>query len=266
MAVFNSLLFGGQVVIVTGAGHGIGHVIAKQFRHLGTTAVVLDRPQLIESPEFKHQGIGLDLADRNAVEKVMDQVVNDYSRCDILVNNARGGYRTAPLMEDADNFEATMSVGVRAPMIMSQQFMRYAQANPGTARAIVNISSTAASTVSGESCSYHLAKASLEALTRYFAVEGGKHQLRVNAVAPGFIVQDEHQQRFHSEENESYRSLAHNVHPGQAVGSAADVANTVMFLASTASRFITGEILTVSGGLNLQDNWAAALALSGDQG
>ena len=118
---------------------------------------------------------------------------------------------------------------------------------------IVNLSSVSASFVSPESPAYQLSKAAIEQMTRVLAVYGGKFGIRVNAVSPGFIVQDEYQERFYHSDNEQFRNTAHRYVALKYIGSSQDVANTVLFLSSDMSRFITGQIINVDGGGYIQD-------------
>ena len=107
---------------------------------------------------------------------------------------------------------------------------------------IVNISSISSSSVSDESSSYHLEKSGLEGLTRYLAVHGGGPFKRL----PGFILQNRYEDRFLNKENERYRKLK-VTHPLKRIGKEDDVASAVIFLASCAARFITGEVLHING-------------------
>jgi 3-oxoacyl-[acyl-carrier protein] reductase len=144
---------------------------------------------------------------------------------------------------------------------LSQQLIDHATKSPESPRSIINISSTSARYISAESASYHTTKAALESLTRYLAVYAGKYNVRVNAIAPGFIVKDEHRERFNSKDNDAYRSTALAVHPVGRIGSIDDVANMVAFLLSHASTFMTGQTLAIDGGLTLKDGFANAMSV-----
>lgn len=118
---------------------------------------------------------------------------------------------------------------------------------------IVNIGSIAAFMACHESPIYHVAKGGLLQMTRYLAVEAGPYGVRVNAVLPGFIVQDEHLTRYASANNERYREIAEFSHPLRRVGSAEDVSNAVLFLCSSGAHFISGQTVVVDGGLSIQE-------------
>ena len=116
--------------------------------------------------------------------------------------------------------------------------------------------------VSLEDAAYHVVKAGLASVSRYLAVYGGPHGVRVNTVVPGFIVQDEHQQRFSRGSNSDFRSRAEAIHPLRRVGTSDDVADAVAFLCSPAAKFITGQEIVVDGGLTVQDGWLSATLLT----
>ena len=93
-------------------------------------------------------------------------------------------------------------------------------------------------------------------LTRYLAVNAGARGVRVNSVLPGFIVQDEHRERYLGADNADYRARAEKCHPLARVGFAADVAEATLFLCSDSAGFITGQSITVDGGFTIQDPWS----------
>jgi NAD(P)-dependent dehydrogenase (short-subunit alcohol dehydrogenase family) len=93
-------------------------------------------------------------------------------------------------------------------------------------------------------------------MTRYLAVFGGTSNVRVNAVLPGFIVQDEHRSRFDHRDNERYRHIAEFSHPARRTGTSNDVANACLFLCSQESAFVTGQCLVVDGGSTIQEHFS----------
>ena len=121
---------------------------------------------------------------------------------------------------------------------------------------IITISSVSGNLVSNESPSYQISKAALIHLNRYLAVFCGPKGIRANAILPGFIVQDEHRDKFSSIEpdQEKFKSIVNSLHPlSGGPGYANDVANAVIFLASNEAKFITGQEIVVDGGLTIQD-------------
>lgn len=254
--------FKDKTIIVTGAARGIGKNIATQFAEVGATVVIVDKNEKdgqsvvdeISSSGYKAEYFNLDLADTKRMEEMIISLFKKYNHVDVLVNNARAGKRTAPLEETVENWQFTVDISLKAPLFLSKIFINKISEN-NSGGSIINISSIAASTICHESAAYHLTKSALENLTRYLAVFGGPKGVRVNAIRPGFIVQDDHQDRYLSDENIPYRNLAEYCHPLGRVGTSDDVANAVLFLCSKKASFITGQVLTLDGGLTIQDQW-----------
>jgi len=256
-----------KIIVVTGAARGIGKNIAAKFAFLGATVIIIDiNTELLEKVghEFHVGGLKVETVefDLSRIDKISDTVksiFNKYGSIDILVNNARAGKRTSPLSETLENFELTSDISLKAPLFFSQAVIKQtANRNDSTSdknKCIINISSVVAQNICKESAGYHIAKASLENLTRYLAVHGGPLGFNVNAIRPGFIVQDEHQERYRHGDNEGYRKMTEFCHPLRRVGSSDDIANAAIFLSSDLAGFITGQVLTVDGGLTIQDQW-----------
>lgn len=253
-------LFHKKVVIITGSARGIGKNIARKFAQAGAKTIIADRDDTRAEKTVKEiTGEGhfagyyrIDLADVKQAEEMIFHTLREQGHIDVLINNAKSGIRTAPLTEHFENWDNSMDVSLKATFFMSQALIREKK-DSTRSTSILNISSVAAKMICGESAAYHTSKSGLENLTRYLAVHGGPRGVRVNAIRPGFIVQDEHRDFFSSPENASYRKGAEQCHPLRCVGSSDDVANACLFLCSDQAAFITGQILTIDGGLTLQD-------------
>ncbi|MHB8694539.1 MAG: SDR family NAD(P)-dependent oxidoreductase, partial [Solirubrobacteraceae bacterium] len=204
-----------------------------------------------------------DLAAAGGPRVLVQEVAERNGRLDVLVNNARSGERAEAMEETEESWEATMAVTLRAAFFASQEAIRLMARTGGGA--IVNVASVTALLVSHESPAYHAAKAGLVQATRQLAVVGGPQRVRVNAVLPGFIVQDEHRERYESAENAAYREVANEVHPLGRVGRAEEVGSAVAFLVSDDASFITGQTLTVDGGLTVQEQSSLVFRLRGNR-
>ena len=184
-------------------------------------------------------------------QQIIQQVVNNWGKIDILVNNARSGVRTTFFEETEESWEQTISVTLKAAFFTSQEAIRQMSRSGGGA--IVNISSVAADFIGKDSPVYHIAKAGITQMTRYLAMHAGAYNIRVNCVAPGFIIQDEHMNRYSDESNMHYKKIAEFCHPVGHIGTSNDVADAVIFLCSPQSAFITGQSIVVDGGLTIQE-------------
>lgn len=241
--------FKNKTVVVTGAARGIGKNMALKFSQAGAEVVAIDI-QSFEAKDPIHT-LNADLQKTGEADALIRTIISEFGGIDVLVNNARAGERTKALCETETNWDKTMEVGLKAPFFLSQALIR----NAPNSGAILNISSVSGGFISHESAAYHVSKAGLENMTRYLAVMGGEKGFRVNAIRPGFIVQDEHQERFHGKDNLKYRTKANQCHPMGEIGSSNDVAHAALFLCSPLAKFITGQVLTIDGGLTLQDPW-----------
>lgn len=258
--------FTGKVALVTGSGRGIGKTIARALGMSGASVAVCDiNREAGESTVEEFRAIGVyavyfyaDLSVGGGPQELVDKVVSQFGRLDILINNARAGKRANLSSESEDNWRLTMDVGVRAAFFAAQRAVQVMACCGGGS--IVNMGSIAASVIGGESPSYHASKASLLNATKYLAVNAGGRNIRVNCILPGFIVQDEHIARYRQTDNADYQQRAERCHPIGRVGESLDVAAAVLFLCSDAAQFITGQGLTVDGGLMIQDPWLVASA------
>ena len=248
-----------KIVVVTGGAKGIGKNIARAFGLEGAFVFICDK----DKNKGKETALGLfsqgiaveylqvDLSQPTTPQKMIKTVVNRKKRVDILINNVRSGKRVSFFHESLSNWEQCFAVSLRAAFFASQEAIKIMSNKEGLR--IVNITSVAADLVCDESPSYHMAKAGMLQMTRYLAVKAGSSNIRVNAVSPGFIVQDEHRQRYEAICNENYRRKARFCHPVGRIGNPDDIAKAVLFLCSPDSDFITGQCFTIDGGLTIQE-------------
>lgn len=252
--MFKNDLFIGKLVVITGGSGGIGEVIVNSFSKLGAKVCILDIQQPSYALPKGSEFISCDFNQEESVLGIISIITTRFGEISYLINNARSASKTLPLNENIECFKETCNVGVMVPLLLSQSFIKSGNLH-NSLRAIVNISSIASKNVSTESASYHIAKAGIDSLTRYLAVWGGEFGVRVNSVAPGFIVQSRHIEKYLSDENKEYRSLAEKGHPLKKVGTSEDIANIVVFLCSELASFINGQTIIADGGLCLRDGW-----------
>jgi 3-oxoacyl-[acyl-carrier protein] reductase len=254
-----------RVVLVTGAGRGIGLNIARMFAAQGATVAVCDIDTARGDAAVKDiadRGLNAtffrtDLCAANAASHLIKSVLESFGQIDVIVNNARSGKRLSFLEETEEDWDMAFSVNLKSAFFLAQA----AIPTMPHGSSIINICSISSVLVSLESPSYQASKAGLLHLTRYLAVVAGERGVRVNAILPGFIVQDEHRARYDAADNAAYRSITDRMQPlAGGAGDADDVASTALFLAGPQAKFITGQSITVDGGLTIQDQ--AMLLLS----
>lgn len=241
----------GRVALVTGgAGAGIGRASVRRLADGGAVVVMADRrearcleitAQLRETYGDVIHGFGVDVADRAAVDALLDRIEASIGPVEILVNNAAENV-LAPLSRyDPADWDRVMDVDLDACFYLARKVL------PGMMErgrgSIVNVTSVAGFLHGyGQEGPYAAAKAALHALTRVIAYEGGPHGVRCNAVAPGIIQSTFIAQRADQFEPEKQAT------PLRRFGTPAEVAEVIHFLVSDASSFVTGEVVNVSGG------------------
>ena len=218
--------FHGKVAVVTGGARGIGKAICDAFRARGAQVCTIDR---LPNSDF----VG-DLGDEKTLEAFCEQVLAQHPHIDYLIHNAmltKGGLDTCSYSD----FAYVMRVGVIAPYYLTKLFAK--AINPGGA--VVNISSTRYVMSQANTESYTAAKGGITALTHALAVTlAGK--VRVNAIAPGWI----------DTSGVTFSDADRLQHPVGRVGQPDDIAQAVLFLCSAESSFITGQVVTVDGGMS----------------
>ena len=239
-----------QVAVVTGAGRGIGRAIALKFAAEGAEVVCVSRTaENSEKVANEIRALGrkawahaLDVADAGAVNAAAERILAECGKVDILVNNA-GVTRDGLLMRMSDaDWDTVLDTNLKGAFLVTKVFCR-SMIKQRSGR-IVNISSVIGLIGNAGQCNYAASKAGLIGLTQSTARELASRGITVNALAPGFIETD-----MTAALNEELRKEVLKKIPLNSFGQPEDIANAALFLAGPSARYITGQVLTVDGGM-----------------
>ncbi|HEY2192580.1 MAG TPA: 3-oxoacyl-ACP reductase family protein [Actinomycetospora sp.] len=240
------------IAIVTGAGRGIGRAIAEKLTAEGATVVVSDvdaetARATAEALGGTAIGMPADVADRDSVAALVDETRSRFGRIDVLVNNA-GWDKVGPFVEsDPADWDRIVAINLFGVLNTSRAVLPI-MVEQG-AGAVVNLASDAARVGSSGEAVYSAAKGGIVSFTKTAAREVARHQVRVNCVCPG--PTDTPLFAAVVEGNDKLRDGLIRAIPLRRLAQPADIANAVSFLASDEASFITGQTLSVSGGMSM---------------
>jgi NAD(P)-dependent dehydrogenase (short-subunit alcohol dehydrogenase family) len=241
-----------RVAVITGGSRGIGRSIAEAFAGRGAKVVITARKQdeLDETAAaIKQQGgdvlaIASHAAREDAVNAMLQEVMDAHGRIDILVNNAATNVTLSPLKDlDPAAWDKILGLNLRAPFILSQKVVNLSMEKNGGN--IINMCSVASLRADPMFGAYNVSKAGLAMLTRVLAKELGIFGIRVNGIAPA-VIRTQFSRVLY--ETDDYRQVAEQQSALKRIGEWDEVAGAAVYLASDASSYVTGSILTVDGG------------------
>jgi NAD(P)-dependent dehydrogenase (short-subunit alcohol dehydrogenase family) len=244
--------------LVTGASRGIGKAIALELARNGYRVAVNyfnDSPPLVEATLAEMRAlqpdafsIEADIRDRSQVVAMFEKVVNAFGRLDLLVNNA-GVQTWKPLLDvTEEEWDLVIDTNLKGCFLCTQQAARYMKDHGGGS--IVNLGSGCNKLAFPSLVAYTASKGGIEMFTKEAAVELGQYGIRVNCIAPGSIESERTRQ-----EDPDYAGTWSKLTPLGRVGTAADIAPIVVFLASPGASFISGQTIWIDGALFTQAQW-----------
>ena len=243
-----------KIAIVTGGSRGIGEGIvlklAESGAHVAFTYVSSDEKAKLLEEKIKTFGVNAKAYKSNAgiytdCEAMVNDVVKEFGTVDICVNNAGISKDNLLLRMTPDQWDEIMTTNLKSVFNMTKQVIRpMMKSKKGS---IINMSSIVGMRGNAGQSSYAASKAGIIGFTKSIAAELGSRNVRCNAIAPGFIETD---MTHYLKEGEAAKSFLDKIPLGR-FGSAEEIANVTLFLASDMSSYITGQVISTCGGLNM---------------
>jgi NAD(P)-dependent dehydrogenase (short-subunit alcohol dehydrogenase family) len=252
----------GQVVLVSGASRGIGRGLAEGFARRGATVVITGREKAnldrtakeICPPGGSVRGVVCDVSDGKAIEQLVATVTRDFGRIDTLLNVAGVNRRMKAERLTEGDYDFIVDINLKGPALLSLAVGRkQLERKKGNQ---INITSLNNDRPLRGVMPYAVSKAGLEQMTRALALEWGPQGLRINAIAPGFILTDLTSKLWSQPEMQQW-GLANT--PLRRMGMPDDLVGAAIFLASDASAFMTGQTIYVDGGFSCGSAWPIPL-------
>ncbi len=239
-----------RVAVITGSARGIGYSIASAFAREGTLSVIVDLSQdavdkavaLIKDQGNKAVGFAADVTDLQSIETIFTEIISQYNKIDILVNNA-GITRDNLIMKmSEEDWDRVIKVNLKGTFNCIHKISRIMLKQRNGV--IINVASIIGISGNAGQANYAASKGGVIALTKSAAKEFASRNIRVNAVAPGFIQTEMTANLPETVVSDYLESI-----PLKRAGTAADVANVCIFLASEDASYITGQTINIDGGL-----------------
>lgn len=241
-----------KVALITGGSRGIGRSIAEAYINRGAKVVITARKQdeldetvaEIRASGGEVEAIASHAGREEALTELVDQVIGEHERIDILVNNAATNVAFTPIRDlDIAAWDKTLELNLRGPFILSQMVVNKSMHKTGGA--IINMCSVASFQADPMMAAYNVSKAGLMMLTKVMAKELGSYGIRVNGIAPAVIKTKFSKVLYETDE---IRQMAERRSALGRVGEWDEVAGTAVYLASDAASYVTGTVVMVDGG------------------
>jgi NAD(P)-dependent dehydrogenase (short-subunit alcohol dehydrogenase family) len=249
------MLLTNKFAVISGAAteNGIGYATAPLFAEHGATVALLDLER--NAPQKKaatlgdqHRGYVCDVTQREACQRVAEQVIKDFGAVDVLINNAGITQPIRILDIKPENYDAVLDVNLRGMLYLSQAFIPHMiSRGKGSIACTSSVSGQAGGGVFGGP-HYSAAKAGMLGLTKDMAKELGPKNIRVNAVTPGMVATDIRGDKMSQEVMDKILASI----PLGRIATPAEIANVFLFLASDLSSFVTGATIDVNGGMYIR--------------
>src|SRR5215207_57 len=236
-----------QVVVITGAGRGIGYALAERFQAEGAQVVIAEKDAARGQEAAQRlgaQAVTLDVANAADVERVVQEIAAQHSRIDVWVNNAGVAHKGLAVDLTPEDWDADIGVMLSGPFYCARSVGKV-MIEQGRG-AMVNVASVNGLFAQKARAPYSSAKAGLIMLTKVLASEWAEYGVRVNAVAPGVVMTELVQQGI--DQGLVTEQTYHSRIPMGRMGTLDEVAEAVLFLASDEASYVTGDVLRVDGG------------------
>ena len=236
-----------RVVLVTGAGNGIGAEVSSAFAKQGDRVIVTDlneadakrtQKQIVDAGG-QATAYTCDVSKPEQIQSLMNWIDKKFGRLDVCINNAGISKWISPLELSVEDWDKVMNTNARGTFLCSREAAKMMkEQNQGGS--IVNISSTRAAMSEPNSEAYAASKGAIVSLTHALAASLQEEGIQVNSISPGWI---------HTGDDSELRKVDHNQHFSKRVGEPSDIARACLFLTDPKNTFITGENLTIDGGM-----------------
>ncbi len=244
-----------KVALITGASKGIGYSIAEIFAAAGAKVVISSRKQdaldemanQLKNKGYEVSGMACNVGNMDELKNLVNRTVERYGQIDILVNNAATNPVYGPVHDtSSEAYDKIMAVNLKAPFELMKLCFPYLRES--SEASVINISSIGGITPEQNLGVYSMSKAGLISLTKVFAKEWGDHKIRVNAICPGLIKTKFSEALWN---NEKTMQTIMKMLAIKRIGESDEIGAMALFLASSASSYTTGAVLTADGGFTV---------------